>query len=819
MFQTPQHGRRVLTCAFVAAVVAMFFAVPRTRIYAQDTAPGGFVESDASTAARPLYTAAQVQGFVPARGRFLFPAPYSTQGIRLTNASDCAGGSDCVNGIGYSYWRNINNHAGSDTMLIVLGLMRTRGGAGPTLFTYNKVTGETKNAGPLFPDSSNYSWATAEGWYFSATAPTMLYLNDGPKLLRYDVVSKTLSTVFDATTAFGANRYIWQMHSSNDDRVHSFTLRDSTSYAMLGCGVYLEATHTFKLFDAMQDFDECQVDKSGRYVVIKENVDGRNGEDNLIQDLQAGTSSVLLDENGAAGHSDEGVGYLVAEDNFASKPGSVRVWTLGQAPTDGSQGRLVFHATDWAFGSNHIAHANSRADLTLSQQHVCSSSANRLNLPRSNEVLCYRLDGSLQTLVVAPVLTDMNATGGGSDDYWKLPKGEIDVTGEYFIWTSNLMGGRLDAMIVHIPVAKLPPPADGAPIPTSPTSPTPTSPTPTSPTPTDPVPTSPSGPTAPALAEPIAWTSLVKTSVTGDTLAKKAGCDGCADAGAISTQRIAGDGYVELAAPTTSSLQFIGLSKNNPGTSGEEIDFALRFQSGRVEVREDGAYRADAPVVSGDLLRVQVSGGVVQYMKNGTAFYTSKVAPTLPLLVDTALYSKKAVFTSAKIATSAAAPPTTPTTPTSVMSAATWTGLVNTVVAAGGGLTKVAGCDGCPDAGAVSQQRLANGSGYVEFKGDAGFYFLGLDTATTARPGTELPYALRLRDGIAEVRENGVYRADTRFTSTDVLRITAGNGQVTYSKNDVTFWTSAMSTSTALGVTASIYSMNATVVAPLIVSQ
>jgi hypothetical protein len=213
---------------------------------------------------------------------------------------------------------------------------------------------------------------------------------------------------------------------------------------------------------------------------------------------------------------------------------------------------------------------------------------------------------------------------------------------------------------------------------------------------------------------------------------------------------------------------------------------------------------------------VQVSGGVVQYMKNGTTFYTSKVAPTLPLLVDTALYSKKAAFAGARIATGGAA---TSTVPTSVMTAVTWTGLVNTTAITGGGIRKSGGCDGCPDAGAVSMQRLTTGSGYVEFKPDAGMYFLGLDTATTARTAVELPYALRLRDGTAEVRENGVYRAEARFTSTDVFRITAGNGQVTYSKNGVPFWTSAMSATTALGVTTSIFDMNASVAAPLIVTQ
>ena len=45
-----------------------------------------------------------------------------TTGVRLTNASDCAG-QDCVIPVGYSYWSNINNHVGSDTMLIVAGLM------------------------------------------------------------------------------------------------------------------------------------------------------------------------------------------------------------------------------------------------------------------------------------------------------------------------------------------------------------------------------------------------------------------------------------------------------------------------------------------------------------------------------------------------------------------------------------------------------------------------------------------------------------------------------------------------------------------------
>jgi hypothetical protein len=70
------------------------------------------------------------------------------------------------------------------------------------------------------------------------------------------------------------------------------------------------------------------------------------------------------------------------------------------------------------------------------------------------EIVCFRLDGSLRTVVVAPVMTDLDAAGGESE-YWRLPKGNLDVTGEYFIWTANGGGDRLDAYIVRIPVERL----------------------------------------------------------------------------------------------------------------------------------------------------------------------------------------------------------------------------------------------------------------------------------------------------------------------------------------------------------------------------
>jgi hypothetical protein len=61
------------------------------------------------------------------------------------------------------------------------------------------------------------------------------------------------------------------------------------------------------------------------------------------------------------------------------------------------------------------------------------------------------------------------------------------------------------------------------------------------------------------------------------------------------------------------------------------------------QVYEAGALRGTfGTYTTGDVLRVAVEGGVVKYRKNGTLLYTSTVAPTYPLLVDTSLYTRMA---------------------------------------------------------------------------------------------------------------------------------------------------------------------------------
>jgi hypothetical protein len=412
----------------------------------EENLPGGFVEKSYSTAARSRVTS---MSFLPAtRGPFVFPLPYNTQGVRLTIPSDCAG-TDCVQTVGYSYWALMNNHVGSNTMYILVNL---RGYGGPTLFTYDKTTDAVTKVGPLFA-SGPFASASTELWYFSHTQPTKLYATLGmdSKLSRYDVLARTFETVFDLHTnpaLFGSGRYIWQVHSSADDSVHSFTVRNKADFKDLGCGVYKESVGQFLYYPITVAYDECQVDKSGRWLLIKANVDGLDGEDNRIIDLQTGAEKLLLDRDGAGGHSDNGYGYMVAADNWAHHNYSMKLWDFSRGHLKGIE---VYRAASWTTGGpNHLSHLNARPGVPAKHQYVCGSGADKTNEARGNELICFRLDGSYDTLIVAPIMTDFAAAGGG-DDYSKLPKANIDVTGQYALWTSNMGTNRMDAFIAKIP--------------------------------------------------------------------------------------------------------------------------------------------------------------------------------------------------------------------------------------------------------------------------------------------------------------------------------------------------------------------------------
>jgi hypothetical protein len=210
-------------------------------------------------------------------------------------------------------------------------------------------------------------------------------------------------------------------------------------------------------------------------------------------------------------------------------------------------------------------------------------------------------------------------------------------------------------------------------------------------------------------------------------------------------------------------------------------------------------------------LRVSVESGVVKYRKNGSVFYTSAVAPTYPLLVDTSLYTASATFTNTVVSGGWATSPSPSPSP-SGGTAVVWTSMVG-VSANGGTLTKTAGT-AWGNAGAISSKLLPSGDGYVEFTATETntYRLLGLSNGNTNQNWDDIDFGIYLytSNGV-QVWEKGVLKGTfTTYVSGDTLRVSVESGVVKYRKNGAVFYTSASTPTYPLLVDTSLYSTGAT---------
>jgi hypothetical protein len=481
------------------------------RVGFAQTTQGGWIENVESDGTRLRLSKRLTgkKGFIPAardpsRPFFLFPAPYNTIGVRLTDENDCPTNSaqkDCISPVGSSFWRNTNNHVidfdpqNPSTMMIFLGVSGQA-----TLFRFHKGTRTVTKLGLVLDDAAKTELGggpqNGREWYFSATLPKILYVFDtstttSKKLYRFDVIDKILEPVFDIgdftdiSSTFGNDKVLTRFVSSNDDKVHTAILQcqmpdcsDGTNGVLpgdegtnMGCLVYNEnkkntAQSPFSYFPrepADKALHACGIDKGGRWLIISENVfdvgDIKHGDTRII-DLETGHPSQLpfaAQPFGAIAHGDSGFGYLASTTNETDSsvpPGSVRRIKLDQDPI--IDGPIVYHDKNDPGAAGHISHSNAKPETEISRerQHACASNVVHANLfaqPRSDEIVCFRLDETGDVLVVAPVMASEQAPGGGTDTLNKFPQGNLDITGKYLFWTANLFGDRLDAFLVEVP--------------------------------------------------------------------------------------------------------------------------------------------------------------------------------------------------------------------------------------------------------------------------------------------------------------------------------------------------------------------------------
>jgi hypothetical protein len=287
----------------------------------------------------------------------------------------------------------------------------------------------------------------------------------------------------------------------------------------------------------------------------------------------------------------------------------------------------------------------------------------------------------------------------------------------------------------------------------------------------------------PGRTVPVAWTSLVGVKARDNSL-RKVAADGWGNAGAVSTQQIAsGEGYVELTASETTTKRMVGLSNGNTNSSYDDIDFGLYADAGGVlAVWEAGTFRGEfGTYATGDKLRVAVGGGVVSYAKNGVVFYRSTKAPTYPLLVDSALLTKRATLLSAVVSGFSPGP-----------QPVVWTAAVG-VTASGNSLSKTA-ASGWGNAGAISKQQIGTGEGYVEFTASETTTkrMVGLSNGNASSSYDDIDFGLYVDAGAAlAVWEAGTFKGTFgAYASGDKLRVAVAGGVVRYYRNGAVFYTS-----------------------------
>ncbi len=123
------------------------------------------------------------------------------------------------------------------------------------------------------------------------------------------------------------------------------------------------------------------------------------------------------------------------------------------------------------------------------------------------------------------------------------------------------------------------------------------------------------------------------------------------NAGAASWNQVYNNGYFEFTALETNKGRAAGLSVNNSSGNFASIQFNIYLVSnGTFNVYESNLNRGSfGSYATGDVFRIAVENNIIRYYRNGVPFYTSQIAPTLPLIADASFYDVGATIRNPKI--------------------------------------------------------------------------------------------------------------------------------------------------------------------------
>jgi hypothetical protein len=399
---------------FVAVLLA---GLSFTIVHADGAPPEPNIKTD-----RGIYPLPPAPALPKAGGTFIDPT-FGTEILRVTDETD---GKENVNA--YSYYPSFNKDS---TMFFVA--MR----GSPTLYHFDpiafKITGKEKLYAKKPPSNYDPRW---EDSIWSGKDPNVIFCHQGLNLWRYDVPRKVYTLVKDFSKELPPG-HLAQMSKSLDDNVFGFS-RQEPKWKLVGYLVWRQDTDKILLREDTTELDEIQVDKTGKYCVIKSDRQGKGVVQVRVADLNTGKIENLIDDapDYAPGHSDNGHGTVVGMDNWKNRV------TFRRLATPHEFYSVLDHHNDWS----QDCHISMLAD---DESWALLSFYTGNKLPSSgifkDEIVRVSTDGKQTVRRLAHHRSVVK-------QYWDSPRANISRDGRFVTYTSNWEGtGQRDVFILKVP--------------------------------------------------------------------------------------------------------------------------------------------------------------------------------------------------------------------------------------------------------------------------------------------------------------------------------------------------------------------------------
>lgn len=370
---------------------------------------------------------------LPRAGGKFFDPTFGTEILRVTDEQSAVEG-----GTFYSYWPTFN---ADNTRLLV----RTANDGTAHIYEFDPVK-FTLGARKIIP-ASPAGYPNVESAVWSGLDPDSLYVLVGTKIYAYHPSKSSYTLIADFSREFPGD-FFWQLSvSRSSDDVFAFARRRTNASGgsdYVGYGAYSRSQKKLLVNQSIQakDMDEVQVDKSGRWLVVKGEFKTVGGMS--IRDLQNGGARKILrygPPDYAVGHSDNASGFVSGFNNYLNTIDRRNFQNPIPITTELSLGK------DWSQGI-HVSHlANNDAWMLVSFYEVAAV-PNPLG-PFHNEIILVKTDGSESVLRLLHHRSVYKS-------YYDSPRANISQDGRFLAFTSNWGGrNRRDMFIAMIP--QLPP--------------------------------------------------------------------------------------------------------------------------------------------------------------------------------------------------------------------------------------------------------------------------------------------------------------------------------------------------------------------------